>query len=159
MWGALTFELLDRGISKAVIAEASAAYADAARSEAARRGRSNAVEIVHGDLMDVSESLAPATVVTLDRVVCCYPFYEPMLERAVRLAAHSVALSYPRDWWYVRGATWLENAKRARKSGFRTFVHPPLPMEQIIRNAGFELARRRTTAVWSIDIFVKPPEE
>jgi hypothetical protein len=28
-------------------------------------------------------------------------------------------------------------------------------MQQVIERAGFELARRRTTAMWTIDVFVR----
>jgi hypothetical protein len=50
---------------------------------------------------------------------------------------------------------WLENARRARTSGFRTFVHPPRQMQDVIERAGFQLARRRTTAMWAVDVFVR----
>jgi hypothetical protein len=43
--GALTFELLDRGTTKAVIADASAAYAAAARDEALRRARTESATV------------------------------------------------------------------------------------------------------------------
>jgi magnesium-protoporphyrin O-methyltransferase len=151
--GALTFELLDRGLTRAVVADASAAYATAAREEAARRNRTSSVEVVHGDILLLP--LGRASVVTLDRVVCCYPHYEPMLERAAQHAEHVVALSYPNDRWYVRVITWFENARRTRTSGFRTFVHPPDRMQRIVQRAGFELATRRSTFVWTIDVFVR----
>ena len=47
--GALTFELLDRGMAKAIVADASAAYVAAARDEAERRGRAASAAVVHGD--------------------------------------------------------------------------------------------------------------
>jgi magnesium-protoporphyrin O-methyltransferase len=153
--GALTFELLERGMATAVIAEASIAYVTAAKEEAVRRGHSVSATIVHGDLFELSNELPAANLVTLDRVVCCYPSYEAMLEEAIRHAKRGVALSYPRDRWLVRAAMWLENAKHARTSGFRTFVHPPLQMQQVIERAGFELARRRTTAIWATDVYVR----
>lgn len=153
--GALTFELFDRGITEAVISDASLAYVTAAREEAVRRGRAESTTIVHGDLLELAGKLPTATLVTLDRVVCCYPSYEPMLEEATRHAGHGLALSYPRDRWFVRAAMWLENARRARKSGFRTFVHPPLQLRQVIERAGFELARCSATAFWAVDIFVR----
>src|SRR5688572_26091758 len=153
--GALTFELLDGGMTRATVAEAASAYVEALEAEAARRDRTASVRIVHGDLLNRSEDLPSATVVTLDRVICCYPFYEPMLAEAARHAERGLALSYPRDRWYVRAAMWLENVKRARTSGFRTFVHPPHRMQQIIQRAGFELVSRRATAKWAIDVFVR----
>lgn len=153
--GALTFELLGRGMTEAVVADASIAYVTAAREEAVRRGRSESTTIVHGDLLELADTLPTASLVTLDRVVCCYPSYEPMLDEAARHAERGLALSYPRDRWFVRAAIWLENARRSRKSRFRTFVHPPFRMQQVIQHAGFDLARRRTTAMWAIDVFVR----
>jgi 16S rRNA G966 N2-methylase RsmD len=155
--GILSLELLDAGFSRAVVVEASSAYLAAASEEAVRRGRSASTELVHGDFVAVASQLAPATAVTLDRVVCCYPFYERLLEQALRLAEHSVALSYPRDRWFVRFGIWLENALRRRRGNpFRTFVHSPLEMMRMIEHAGFTLASRRRTLSWSSDVFVKP---
>jgi 16S rRNA G966 N2-methylase RsmD len=153
--GALTFELLDRGVTSATVLEASSAYAAAAQDEANRRARAAVVNVLQGDLVEVSNSLQSTDVVTLDRVVCCYPSYEPLLAHALKHATHGFALSYPRDRWYVRAAMWFENAKRARKSRFRTFVHPPHDMQQVIERAGFSLARRRQTAFWAVDVFSK----
>lgn len=84
--GALTFELLERGMTKAVVADASAAYVAATREEANRRGRAESAAVVHGDLLELSAQLPAADLVTLDRVVCCYPAYKPMLEEATRHA-------------------------------------------------------------------------
>jgi tRNA1(Val) A37 N6-methylase TrmN6 len=152
--GALTFELLDRGITKALVVDASDAYVAAAREEVVRAGRTESATIVQGDLLELAGKLPVADLVTLDRVVCCYPAYEPMLHEAARRAMRGLALSYPRDRWFVRSGMWLENANRARKSGFRTFVHPPAKMQQVIEGAGFKLARRRTTLIWTVDVFV-----
>jgi SAM-dependent methyltransferase len=153
--GALTFELLDRGVKSATVLEASSAYAAAAQDEAIRRTRGPAVNVVHGDFLELSEKLPSVDVVTLDRVVCCYPWYESLLDQALLHAKQGFAVSYPRDRWYVRAVMWFDNAKRARKSGFRTFVHPPRDMQRIIERAGFSLARRRHTPIWAVDVFVK----
>jgi magnesium-protoporphyrin O-methyltransferase len=121
--GALTFELLQRGMAAAVVVDASSAYLEAAAAEAHRRGQT-LVRFVHGDFVAVADSVSSASVVTLDRVVCCYPDYEPLLKRSLQRADRAFALSYPRDRWHVRAALGLENAMRSRKSAFRTFVHP-----------------------------------
>jgi magnesium-protoporphyrin O-methyltransferase len=154
--GALSFELLDRGMARAVVVDASAAYLAVASEEATRRGRFPITEFVHGDFISVSDQLRPADVVTLDRVVCCYPFYQPLLERALRHAARGFAVSYPRDLWYVRVGVWFENAlRRWRANQFRMFVHPASRMETLVTGAGFELVSRRRTWMWSADVFRK----
>jgi tRNA1(Val) A37 N6-methylase TrmN6 len=155
--GALTFELLGRGMSRAVIVEASSAYAAAAADEAARRGRSADIELIRGDFLDVAENVPVATVVTLDRVVCCYPFYERLLTQALRHAHRGFAFSYPRDRWYVKAAVRLENAMRRHRTGFRAFVHPESRMRQLIEDAGFTLASHGQSLMWSADVFVRRP--
>jgi len=152
-FGSLTFELLERGMSRATIVDASSSYIAAARDEAARRGRSPAIQMLHGDMMQFGDAVPDASLVTLDRVVCCYPTYAQLLQQAARHAKHALALSYPRHRWFVHLGMWLENVRRAKKTGFRTFVHPPHLLHRVILEAGFELVRRSTTVAWAIDVY------
>ena len=86
-----------------------------------------------------------ASVVTLDRVICCYPFYERLLTEALKHASRGFAFSYPRDRWYVKAGVRLENAMRRRRTTFRTFVHPEVRMQQLIEGADFTLVSRAQT--------------
>ena len=149
--GALTFELLSRGMSSALVLEASAAYVAAAFEEAQRQGIQ--VQVLQGDFVRPSQTVPSADLVSLDRVVCCYPQYESLLDQALGHARRGVALSYPRDRWYVHAAVWFDNAKRARKSGFRMFVHSPSRIQNAIERAGFVLIRRRLTLMWTMDVY------
>jgi SAM-dependent methyltransferase len=152
--GALTFALLDRGVASAVALDASESYVKTARTEAERRGVAQRVRFVHADFVQAANDVAPAAIVTLDRVVCCFPAFEPLLREAVRHATLALALSYPRDRWYVRAGMALENAMR-RRSSFRTFVHPPARMERIVRDGGFDLISRQTSLIWAVDVFAR----
>jgi magnesium-protoporphyrin O-methyltransferase len=152
--GALTFELLSAGFRHATAVDASPAYVAAGRQEAARRSLAGSVDWVEGDFVHLAPRLAPADVVTLDRVVCCYPAYEPLLESALDRAQLVVGLSYPRDRWYVRAVIALDNGLRwLRCSAFRTFVHSPAGMVALLRTRGFRLVGRRTTLAWSVDVY------
>ena len=154
--GGLTFGLLERGASRAVAVDASTAYVEAARQEAARQGRSDAIEFVHIDFVRAATQLAPAGVVTLDRVVCCYPSCQQLLDAALDRAEQCLALSYPRDVWYVRAATQLENGGRwLARNAFRTFVHSAAAIEATIGRAGFRLVSRHQTWMWSADVYVR----
>lgn len=154
--GALTFELLSAGFRHATAVDASPAYVAAGRQEAARRGLAESVKWIEGDFVNLAPQLAPAEVVTLDRVVCCYPAYEPLLKSALDRAQQVVGLSYPRDRWYVRGVIAIENGARRFSGGaFRTFVHSPVGMDALIRTRGFRLVARRTTVAWCVDVYAK----
>jgi hypothetical protein len=112
------------------------------------------VRFEHADFVSIASELPAATLVTLDRVVCCYPYYEALLNAALSHAEKCLALSYPRDVWYVRLGVTLENAqRRLTRNPFRTFVHPAAQMENVIRSAGFELCTRRETWMWSVDVY------
>jgi hypothetical protein len=154
--GILSLELLEAGFNEATVVDASSAYLSAASEEATRRGRTTSTQFVHGDFVVLASHLTSASVVALDRAVCCYPSYEPLLRQALALARTGFAMSYPRDRWFVRAGIWFENAMRRREGNrFRTFVHPPSEMMRIIEAAGFMLTRRKRTPAWSADVFLK----
>jgi magnesium-protoporphyrin O-methyltransferase len=152
--GSLTFELLDRGISKAIAVDASMAYIRAASEEAARRNRSGVIQFVIGDFLTVAGDIPSATVVALDRVICCYPRWQTLLSEALRHTDRHFAFSYPRDVWYVRAGNLFVNfGRRLRGQQFRTFVHQPAQMAELIRCAGFAPATSRQTRLWCVESY------
>ena len=154
--GVLTFELLHAGFEHATAVDASSAYVVAGREEAARQRVAARIDWVEGDFVDLAPRLPLADVVTLDRVVCCYPAYKPLLTAALDRASHAVGLSYPRDRWYVRAVMALDNGvRRLRGGAFRTFVHAPTGMSALLGAGGFQLVGRRTTLAWSVDVYTR----
>jgi SAM-dependent methyltransferase len=152
--GALTFELLEHGVSRAIAVDASAAYLKAAAVEAARRDRSGVIQFVNHDFLSVADQIPPATIVTLDRVICCYPAWEPLLSAALEHTDRHFGFSYPRDIWYVRAGNALANiGRRIRGHPFRSFVHPTAQMTALIRRAGFAPAVSRQTRLWSVETY------
>jgi magnesium-protoporphyrin O-methyltransferase len=152
--GVLSFELLDQGLTSALGVDLSSAHVAIASREASRRGRSDSTRFVHGDFLDLSGQLSSADIVTLDRVVCCYPEYERFLEASLRHAGRIFALSYPLDVWYVRLWVSLQNVARAIvRNAFRSFIHPVSAMESVIRREGFTLLDRRSAGTWRADVY------
>jgi hypothetical protein len=69
-------ELLELGVARAIAVEASVAYVKAASQEAVRRDRSGVLQFANRDFMNVAGQIPAATIVTLDRAICCYPAWE-----------------------------------------------------------------------------------
>ncbi len=152
--GTLGFELLAAGAERVTAVEAAPAYIAAAREEAGRRNVSDRLDLMPGDFVSIAEAVKPADVVTMDRVVCCYPAYQPLLEAALRRSRR--LLAYPRDRWYVRAAVWLQNRSRALlRNPFRGFVHSVRGMEALLERHGFVRLRRHETLKWSADLYVR----
>jgi magnesium-protoporphyrin O-methyltransferase len=154
--GVVHHELLEDGIAAAVHVEAATAYLEAARLEADARGHGTRVWFVQGDFVDVADGLEPADVVTLDRVVCCYPDYATLLARSAAKCRAAYALSYPRDLWYVRLVVWAQNlVRRLRRDAFRTFVHPEAAIRQALADAGLRPAEGRDFFVWRVEWYLR----
>jgi magnesium-protoporphyrin O-methyltransferase len=151
--GALSFELLDHGVAEATVVDASSAYTAAAQREARAVARARAMHIVHADFLSATDSLPTVDIVALDRVVCCYPSYAPLLGEAMRHSTRYVALSYPRDLWHVRSVVAAENlARRLSGNPFRSFVHPASAMAELAARQGFTLRCRKHTIAWQVDL-------
>jgi SAM-dependent methyltransferase len=151
--GALSFELLDRGVAQATIVDASSAYIAAAQREARAVARARAMRIVHADFLTAADGLPTVDIVALDRVVCCYPSYAPLLSAAMRHSSRYVALSYPKDLWPVRSLVGMENlGRRLAGNPFRSFVHRASEMTELAARHGFTLRRRAQTIAWRVDL-------
>jgi magnesium-protoporphyrin O-methyltransferase len=154
--GVLTFELLKAGFASATCVDLSVASLEASRTEAQRLGYSDRISWKELDFATAAGSLPSADTVVLDRVVCCYHAFDGLLREAAAHARQVLALSYPRDRWYVRATIAIENAiRRLRGIEFRVFVHPAATMEALLTSAGFKRVSRRTTFAWSMDIYVR----
>ena len=152
--GVLHHELFGREVASATHVEASSAYLNEARGETGRRGNADLVEFVRGDFVDVAPRIAGADVVTLDRVICCYPDYRGLLDAAGSKAQRLLALSHPRDRWSVRLVLGVLNLLcRVRRSAFRVFVHPSSDVDAAIRMLGFRQCSVRTTIAWQVRLY------
>ena len=154
--GALTFELLAHGVSQATCVDLAAGSISVAQEEARRRQLGGRVSWREGDFVEIASQVPAADIVTLDRVVCCYPLYAPLLDNAARHSRRWLALSFPRDRWYVRWGLRIENTwRKLRNNAFRAFVHPVSAMEALLQEAGFELVGRSTTFAWQASIYAR----
>lgn len=152
--GVLHHELLSRGVRTAIHVEGAAAYIAAARAEAERRGHAGRVEFRHGDVVVLAADLPPADLVTLDRVICCYPDFAGLLHATTRLARRYYVLSFPHDRSYMRAYTaWQNYGRRRAGNPFRTFVHPPMEMRDLIEGAGFRPLGWRRSLTWAVGLY------
>lgn len=156
--GVIAMELADSGLAIVTLADASPAYLDVARRQVTERYDTRPAHFVLGDFVETAPTLPNADVVTLDRVVCCYPDVDALLWAASARARRLIAFTYPRDRWYVRAAIAVENFWRwLTRSPFRAFIHSPQHMTSLLEAAGFARAAHRDSLAWSLDLFQRPP--
>jgi magnesium-protoporphyrin O-methyltransferase len=155
--GVLHHELLAGTVQSATHVEGASAYLAVARAESERRGHTGRVDFRQGDVVALAPELPSAELVTLDRVVCCYPDAEALLRETMQLATRYYALSFPHDRWYTRLHNAWENFRRRRAGNpFRTFVHPPGRIRTLLGRAGFRCIGLRRTPAWEIGLYHRP---
>lgn len=152
--GAIHHELLKDVAQQATHVDASSAYLKEAKAETARRGHSERVHFIHADFTEIASGLPKADIVTLDRVVCCYPDFRRLLSAAAKHSDLALALTYPRAIWYLRIGLQIANFfQKLRKDPFRVFLHPIIEMDSLLKREGFERVSLRRLFVWEMALY------
>lgn len=152
--GAIQHEATRRGAREVTDVDASAAYLATAKAEATRRGYADRAKYLHGDFVELASTIAPADVVTLDRVVCCYPDATALLGHAAKRARRFIGLVWPRDRWWTRLMAAMGNALlRLTRNPFRAYIHPDALVENAFLDQGFRARGIRHAGYWQVRVF------
>ena len=152
--GALQVELLKAGAARAVNVELSPGYEEVAARLAHDEGIEERVERRLADFVAAGDSVEPADVVVLNRVVCCYPDYEAMLGTAGAHARRLLVFTYPRGGPVTRLLFATFNlCVRVRGSDFRAYAHPPAELRRAAGAEGLRLVHERPGLFWQLAAF------
>lgn len=152
--GTIHHELLKDVAREATHVDASSAYLKVAAEEAKRIGHEAQVKFIHADFTDVADELPQADVVTLDRVVCCYPNFHELLKAASSKSRKAIVFTYPRETWYLRiGLKVINFFQRLRNDPFRVFLHPIAEMETLLNKEGLKRISTRRLFVWEMSLY------
>jgi magnesium-protoporphyrin O-methyltransferase len=151
--GAIQLELLAAGATEATDVDASAAYVETAREEATRRGLGERITYRRGDFVEMADDVRPADVVTLDRVICCYPNLDGLAWKAAERARERLGVVHPRDAWWMRFGMTVMNVVSRPFGAPRFFVHRTERLEAILRSAGLEREWMGGTRLWRVAVY------
>jgi len=158
--GVIAVELAKSSVAHATVVEESPAYLDVARQHVMSVYGEGFARFIQGDFTSIAATVADADVVTLGRVVCCYPDADTLLLQAGVRTRRVLAFTYPRYRWFVRSVNALQNFwRRFRGSAFRTYVHVPAKMQTVLETAGLVRVAQKGTAVWMLDVYEREQKE
>ena len=160
--GDLAIEVVTRGAASGTGYDLSAKAIEEARKLAAARGVGDRTRFEVGD--GAKLELPAADIVVINRVVCCYPDTENLLEHTLGAAGSVFAMTAP----VSRGVTGLLNRLWSRLGnvgyrlrpkkygGFRTFIHDLDRIDERIRAAGFRRVRsEHRRVVWDLAVYTR----
>ncbi len=150
--GAIPFELVDAGVSEATLVEASEEYLDVARDEARRRGYGDRMELRYGDFVDMAPEMPNYDIVTLDRVICCYPDLEALVEASTARASRWYGVVYPKERWFAKAIEKMADVYcRVKGMDFRLYIHEDV--DETIQRQGFTPFYDVSTIVWRVTLY------
>ncbi|MEP6468695.1 MAG: methyltransferase domain-containing protein [Chloroflexota bacterium] len=154
--GIVQLELLEAGVASSLDVDASGPYLAVAETEAAERGFGDRTEYRHGDFVALADEIQPADIVTLDRVICCYPDVRPLVSRSTQHAQRLFGVVYPVDRWWTRfGIRVMNLVTRFQRSDYRAYVHSARLVDLLIRDAGLELRHHHAGMVWQTAVYAR----
>lgn len=155
--GAVHHLLLEQGAASATDVDASSGYLAAAREEAAARGLTERIAFVHGDFVALAPEIAPADLVALDRVVCCYPDADRLVGRAAERTRRRLAITIPPDHALARLVIRVINVwEWVTRSGLRIHAHPHERVTAAARAAGLVPVSTTAVGAWRLLVFERP---
>jgi len=134
--GGLTIEFARAGATARAI-DATPFAVRTARRLAREQGVADRTTFLEGDFTIAEPERAD--IVVLDRVVCCFPDWRALVDRAAGTADRLLAFTWPRNSAIARVAISLANTwERLLRRRFRLHVHSPDAMMRRMRELGFE---------------------
>jgi magnesium-protoporphyrin O-methyltransferase len=160
--GDLTVEAVRRGAASGRGFDLSPKAIGVARRLAADRGVADRTAFEVGDASELD--LPRADAVVLNRVFCCYPNVDALLERSLASAGSVYGFTMPRSKGVVGavarthariGNWWMRRMPR-RYGGFQVFIHDVDAIDARVRSAGFSPVRREHRRVsWELAVYAR----
>ena len=152
--GVVHHELLAMGAASALHVDATTANIKAAQDEVTRLGHSGRVRFLRGDFVTLAAEIPPADVVTLDRVICCYPNMEELVSASASRARRLYGAVFPRERWLIKVYLAVTNvARRLRQNSFRSYVHSVDAIDAAVQRQGLRLCSVTETFSWRVAVY------
>ncbi|HJR68333.1 MAG TPA: hypothetical protein VJ802_18025 [Gemmatimonadaceae bacterium] len=111
---------------------------------------------VHGDFVALADTVPAADVVTLDRVICCYPDMEALVAASAGKARRLYGAVFPRERPGVKVMSALGNVVcRLRGDPFRSYIHSTAAIDAAVRRQGFRLRSVANAFLWRVAVYAR----
>jgi magnesium-protoporphyrin O-methyltransferase len=154
--GALQHELVKCGVVSVVDVDASSGYLAAARDEAARGKYSERARFLHANFVEAAKTIPEADVVTLDKVICCYPDMVALVTASADKANRLYGFVVPKDHLPNRLLRAMMNSfMRLTRNPFRSYTHSIAAIDVVLRARGLRRRAEDATIAWRIFVYAR----
>src|SRR5436853_306026 len=96
-------------------------------------------------------------IVVMDKVLCCYSEWKPLLKNAIEASRVMIGFTVPRDEGITklpfRIALSIVNYFQRRRGGVLFYLHPLGSVDKTLRDSGFNRLRKQTSRFWLVFLY------
>ena len=143
--GFFALETIKQGASSCIGVDLSSAAIHEANEFAKESGLQNRARFEVANA--ASTQHPPSDIVVMDKVLCCYPDADSLLNTASSSSNGLLGFVVPRDEGLMRpmmriGTGLINLVERLRKTGFRLYLHPLRSLDKLLVENGFHRDRK-----------------
>ena len=153
--GGLSFELLKEGAGNAVGFDLSPNMLSAATELAQANGLESRAKFELGNA--ATSELPGSDIVVMDKVLCCYSEWKPLLKNAMEASRMMIGFTVPRDAGLTklpfRLALKVVNYFQKRRGGVLFYLHPLGTIDKTMRESGFTRRKKQGSRFWLVFLY------
>jgi SAM-dependent methyltransferase len=153
--GGLSIELLKHGAQSVVGFDLSPRMIGAAAELARAAGFESRAKFSEGNA--ATAELPKSDIVVMDKVLCCYSEWRPLLKNAMEASHSMVGFTVPRDQGITklpfRIALRIANYFQKRRGGVLFYLHPLGTVDKTLRDSGFKRLRKQGSRFWLVFLY------
>lgn len=153
--GGLSIELLKQGAQNAVGFDLSPRMIEAASELAQATGFESKAKFQEGNA--ALAELPGSDIVIMDKVLCCYSEWRPLLKNAMDASNGMIGFVVPRDEgvakWPFRLGLRIVNYFQKRSAGVLFYLHPLETIDRTLQDAGFSRFRKEASRFWLVFVY------
>jgi magnesium-protoporphyrin O-methyltransferase len=152
--GVLQHEMLKNGVNRTTDVDASKESIAVAKEIMEENGTIGQMEFIYSDFNECHQEIEAHDIVTLSRVVCCYPDAVGLINNSTSKANKYYGLVYPRGGYIAKIVqTFMNFGLFLRRNPFRVFMHDEDMMDELICKNGFKQVYYGSAFPWRIALY------
>jgi magnesium-protoporphyrin O-methyltransferase len=152
--GVLQHELIKKGINKTTDIDASPEYIAVAKGLMQENGNEDKMEFIYSDFNDCHKEVEKHDIVTLSRVVCCYPDAVELINNSAAKANQYYGIVYPSNGILADMVQACMNfIFYLKRNPFRVFMHDENLIEETIGKNGLKRIYYGSAFPWKIALY------
>ena len=156
--GGFSIELLKKGAENIVGFDLSPQMIKSANELAKSSGFETRAKFQIGNAAAVE--IPDSDIIIMDKVLCCYSDWKPLLSRAITSNPSSIGFIVPRDEGVAklpfRVGVRIGNYFQKRKGKILFYLHPLNLVDRTLHDSGFTQRRKQGSRLWLVFLYSRP---